>query len=74
MAKSKEKSDSKRVSGSIKELGKKMGLEYGESLALLKFLEKRGIAKDEGIRPSETRGKGSRIYSLPKGSITLELV
>jgi predicted ArsR family transcriptional regulator len=64
----------KRIKGSVKFLGKKLGIPYAEALPVLKFLESKGVAVFEGDRSKEGRGRPLKTYSLPKGEVTINLV
>jgi Mn-dependent DtxR family transcriptional regulator len=58
-----------------KELAEKMGVEYATALAVAKWLEAKGLVTVEGTRPNPAgRGKGSTVFKIPLGEITLKLI
>lgn len=63
------------VTLTTKELEKLAGIEYSMAHNLLKFLVLKGIAQESGVRPNPAgKGKGSNLYTVPKGALTFVLL
>lgn len=58
----------------ISDLAVRLGVEYAAAQGLLKFLQKRGIAKEtkDVVRLPGARGKGSAVWEVPE-QVTLDL-
>lgn len=63
------------MTGSVKELAEKMGVEDTVARTILKFLVVKGIVKVAGERPNPMgRGVPSALFTIPVTPITLTLL